>query len=310
MMPLAARQNLSLMDPGKPLPAQIVELIRSDAMPVGSHLPAQWLADRLAVSRTPVNEALASLHAEGVLARQKNRGYFLAQPADAAAEALQRSDGGEGEGDASRAYFAIADDLLKGELPEEVSEVLLRERYHLSAAQLKSVLSRIAQEGWVQKKRGYGWAFQTMLTTPQSLLQSYRLRLALEPAALLEPGYALAPEVIERCRAAEQRLLAGAIDTDTPDQLHERGVRFHESLIEASGNPFFIDTIRRVNRIRRLISYRSMQDRERYPEHCRQHLRLLDLLEAGRNADASEQLRIHLERTLANHQKLSRILTS
>ena len=202
----------------------------------------------------------------------------------------------------------MADDLLKGELPETVSEVLLRNRYELTAAQLQAVLHRIAQEGWAQKKPGYGWEFSAMLTTPDSLLQSYRLRMALEPAALLEPGYRLDPKVIEQCRAAEQHLLGGGIETDTPDQLHERGVRFHESLIEASGNPFFIDTIRRVNRVRRLISYRSMQDRKRYKEHCQQHLHLLDLLEASRNQEAADIMREHLSRTLKNHQKIRKIL--
>jgi DNA-binding GntR family transcriptional regulator len=202
----------------------------------------------------------------------------------------------------------MADDLLKGELPETVSEVLLRSRYELTAAQLQAVLQRIAQEGWAQKKPGYGWEFSAMLTTSDSLLQSYRLRMALEPAALLEPGYRLDPKVIEQCRAAEQHLLDGGIETDTPDQLHERGVRFHESLVEASGNPFFIDTIRRVNRVRRLISYRSMQDRQRYKEHCHQHLQLLDLLQASRNQEAADNMREHLARTLKNHQKIQKIL--
>ncbi|MDO5289294.1 MAG: GntR family transcriptional regulator [Pseudomonadota bacterium] len=294
------------MNSAKLIAAQIVELIRQEPLPPGSHLPAQWLADRLAVSRTPVNEALAALHAQGVLERRKNRGYFLAQPVDAAAAPAAPA---QADDTATQAYFAIAEDLRRGDLPQQVSEVLLKQRYQLSAAQLKAVLSRMTQEGWVQKKRGYGWAFQGMLTTPQSLLQTYRLRLALEPAALLEPGYHLAPEVIARCRAAEEHLLAGGIDTATPDQLHERGVRFHEALVEASGNPFFIDTIRRVNHIRRLISYRSMQDRARYPEHCRQHLHILDLLAQGRQADAAQHLRTHLERTLANLQHISPLLT-
>ena len=147
-----------------------------------------------------------------------------------------------------------------------------------------------------------------MLTTPDSLLQSYRLRIALEPAALLEPDFYLDPQVLQSSRAAELHLLAGGIEADTPDQLHQRGVRFHESLVEASGNPFFIDTIQRLNRVRRLLSYRSMQDRQRYKEHCQQHLRILDLLEKGRNAEASEALRRHLTRTLKNLQKIRGIL--
>ena len=149
-----------------------------------------------------------------------------------------------------------------------------------------------------------------MLTTPDSLLQSYRLRLALEPAALLEPGYKLDKEVMARCRAAEIHLLEGGITTDTADQLHDRGVNFHESLVAASGNAFFIDSIRRVNGVRRLLSYRSMQDRQRYPEHCRQHLHLLDLLEQGRNTDAAAAMREHLNATLQNHAKIRDLLGS
>ena len=301
-------QNAGYMSTDKNIPTRVLDLIRQEGLEIGAHLPAQWLADQLKVSRTPINDALAYLHDKGVLQREKNRGYFIAKTVDAADPAVRKKLGLAQADVASRAYFAMADDLLKGELPETVSEVLLRSRYELTAAQLQAVLHRIAQEGWAQKKAGYGWEFSAMLTTPDSLLQSYRLRMALEPAALLEPGYRLDDKVIEQCRAAEQHLLEGGIETDTPDQLHERGVRFHESLIEASGNPFFIDTIRRVNRVRRLISYRSMQDRQRYKEHCKQHLHLLDLLEAGRNQEAADTMREHLSRTLKNHQKIRNLL--
>jgi DNA-binding GntR family transcriptional regulator len=147
-----------------------------------------------------------------------------------------------------------------------------------------------------------------MLTTAESLLQSYRLRLALEPAALLEPGYRIAPETLARCRAAELHLLKGGIKTDTADQIHERGVRFHEALVEGSGNPFFIDTIRRVNRVRRLLSYRSTQDRRRYRRHCEQHLAILELLEQHRNEEAAQALREHLASTLRNMEKIAKIL--
>lgn len=301
-------QNAGIMSTDKNIPIRVLDLIRQENLEIGAHLPAQWLADQLKVSRTPINDALAYLHDKGVLQRERNRGYFIAKTVDAADPAVRKKLGLIQSDATSRAYFAMADDLLKGELPETVSEVLLRSRYELTAAQLQAVLHRIAQEGWAQKKAGYGWEFSAMLTTPDSLLQSYRLRMALEPAALLEPGYRLDEKVIEQCRAAEQHLLNGGIETDTPDQLHERGVRFHESLIEASGNPFFIDTIRRVNRVRRLISYRSMQDRQRYKEHCKQHLHLLDLLEAGRNQEAADTMREHLSRTLKNHQKIRNLL--
>jgi len=288
--------------------ARILELIQAEGLEAGAHLAAQGLADRLRVSRSPINESLKLLHRRGVLRHEPNRGYFLAKPVAGQGPALARQLGLAKPDAVTRTYFRIAEDRLKGALPEEFSEALLRRRYRLTAGQLETVLARIAGEGWAEKKPGYGWAFSAVLTTPDALLQSYRMRLALEPKAILEPGFRILPAVLERCRAAERHLLGGGIETDTPDQLHDRGVRFHEAIVEASGNPFFIDAIRRVNRVRRLLSYRSMQDRSRYREHCAQHLQILDLLERERNEEASEAMHHHLARTLRNMERIRGIL--
>ncbi len=307
-MALATAYHGGTMSADKTIVAQVLDLIRQEQLPPGAHLPAQMLADRLRVSRSPINEALAFLHEQGLVQRERHRGFFVGPGIEEPADAVARRLGLEEKNAVTRLYFQVAEDRLKGDLPEEVSEVLLKTRYGLTPAQLQSLLGRIAQEGWIEKKPGYGWAFSPMLTTPDSLLQSYRLRLALEPAALLEPGYRLDAPVLARCRAAETHLLEGGIETDTADQLHDRGVNFHESLVEASGNPFFIDTIRRVNRVRRLLSYRSMQDRKRYQEHCHQHLHILDMLEQGRNTDAAAAMREHLGATLTNLAKISALL--
>lgn len=287
---------------------KILELIRQDRLPEGAHLTAQKLADRLRLSRSPVNDALGILEQHGIVARKPNRGYFLQQDFDALPGAPAELAAPSVDDIVTQSYFKLADELLRGELPMQCSEAQLRVRYALTHAQTQALLARISQEGWAQRRPGYGWEFSSMMTTPDSLLQSYRLRLALEPAALLEPTFRIEKSVIERCRAAEKHLLDGGIATDTADQLHDRGVRFHESLVEASGNPFFIDTIKRVNRVRRLLSYRSMQDRSRYRQHCDQHLAILDLLERERNEDAAAALSRHLRSTLDNLARISGIL--
>ncbi len=289
---------------------KILELIQEDRLPEGAHLRAQQIADRLRLSRSPVNDALGILEQHGVVARKPNRGYFLLRDFDAMDQAPADLAPPAADDIVTQSYFRLADELLRGALPMQCSEAQLRTRYALTNAQAQALLARISNEGWAQRRPGYGWEFSSMMTTPDSLLQSYRLRLALEPAALLEPGFRIEKQVLARCRAAEMHLLEGGIATDTADQLHDRGVRFHESLEEASGNPFFIDTIRRVNRVRRLLSYRSMQDRSRYKQHCDQHLAILDLLERERNEDAAEALASHLRSTLDNLARISGILAS
>ncbi|WP_338879670.1 GntR family transcriptional regulator [Achromobacter veterisilvae] len=287
---------------------KILELIKEERLPEGAHLTAQKLADRLRLSRSPVNDALGILERHGIVTRRPNRGYFLRQDFDALAQDGAGLAQPSVDDIVTQSYFRLADELLRGELPMQCSEAQLRARYALTNAQTQALLARISQEGWAHRRPGYGWEFSSMMTTPDSLLQSYRLRLALEPAALLEPTFHIDKAVLARCRAAEKHLLDGGIATDTADQLHERGVRFHESLVEASGNPFFIDTIKRVNRVRRLLSYRSMQDRSRYKQHCDQHLAILDLLERERNEEAAEALAAHLRSTLDNLARIRGIL--
>lgn len=289
-----------------PLAGRILDYLRDAGLPAGAHLRAQDIATRLSVSRFPVGQALHLLAGKGVVEHRPNRGYFLAAGGLPATEAL----GLEPMQDrASDTYFRIAEDHLQGRLPAQATESFLRETYGLTRAELSDVLRRMAEEGWAARRTGYGWSFLPMLTTPESLEQTYRLRLALEPAALLEPGYHLGAEAIAVCRAAEERLLAGAIDTDSPDALHERGVRFHETLVAASGNPFFLDTIRRLNRVRRLLSYRSMLDRRRYSQQCEEHLAILDCLAVQDQEAAARLMRLHLGRTIARLAEIGPLLS-
>jgi len=276
---------------------QILDLITQEHLDAGAHLSAQRIADRLRVSRSPVNHALQALVDMGMAQRRHNRGVFLVKkPATAATDAWPAKPPSPQALD--KVYFTMAEDLLVGRLPMTVSEASLRARYGVTAA----------HEGWVRRKPGYGWEFSSMMTSPETLLQSYRMRLALEPAALLEPGYHLPSAVIARCRAAEHHLLHGGIETSTADQLHARGVRFHEALVQACGNPFFIDAIQRINQVRRLLSYRSMRHRARYQEHCEQHLEILALLEAQKVAQAARALRAHLQSTLKNLDDIRDVL--
>lgn len=290
------------------VPAQIIEYICDQQLSAGAHLSAQVIGDHLSLSRTPVTKALAMLEKKGIVVRQPNKGYFVNQTIEQPVEAFLSRHNLQQQDLLDKVYFQIAEDRLAGVLDDEFSEQQIKKRYALTAAQLQNVLSRIAEEGWASKKPGYGWVFSTMLTTPDSLIQTYRLRLALEPAALLEPGYQLNPDVLNRCREVELAILENGTDHFSIEQLHQRGVQFHQALIEASGNPFFIDTLNRIHRIRRLLSYRSMQDRQRYHDHAIQHLHILDLLEQNKQLEASQALREHLQHTISSVSQISHLL--
>jgi DNA-binding GntR family transcriptional regulator len=289
--------------------AQIVrslaEEIGSGALPPGQHLSAQRLADRYGVSRFPVGQALRVLADHGILIPRLHRGFFVAPEGRAPAALLSRQHKPEG---LSAVYFAIAEDRVAGRLPETMTEAALRERYGVTRGQLAQLLDRIAAEGWAERRAGYGWRFSSVLTTPAALEQTYRLRLAIEPASLLEPGYRLDRDIAARLRAVEQQMLAGGIEDSSMDALYERGVRYHEAIVGASGNPFMLEALQRVNRVRRLLIYRSLADRQRFYRQAREHLAILELLQAGRQEAAAESLRAHLRQVAATLQDMRPLL--
>ena len=67
-------------------------------------------------------------------------------------------------------------------------------------------------------------------------------------------------------------------------------------LAKCSGNPFFYDAVQRVNRLRRLLEYRVMDDMRPFRNEAREHLDMLDLVEAGKMQEASKLMVRHLDR--------------
>jgi len=250
------------------LASRLLRILHADQVAPGTSLPVQPLADRLGMSRSPVNAALALLHARGLLTHAAGRGYRVG-PAVAAfhlAELLAQLGAPEPLtiDDICR---HIADDRHRHRLPSSFTEAALQTRYGLTRSQLADVLTRMANDGWADRNAGQGWTFSSVLTAPETLLQASRMRLLLEPAALVEPGYALDPEVATRCRAAEWQALDHTRDL-SGEQLHQRGVSFHVAIANGSRNRFLVDSLVRIHRTRSALPHGAVQDAGRVQEHA------------------------------------------
>ncbi|OLT52708.1 hypothetical protein BJF89_04365 [Corynebacterium sp. CNJ-954] len=268
------------------LQARIVRLIRDKGWEAGTRLVERSLASQLRVSRTPVRAALAELEESGVVARAQ-RGYVVAQ-------VPSEPDIDQPEDRVSRAYFAIAQDRLDGTLEEQVTERALMRRYALSAPELSDILRRISSEGWIEPNPGYGWRFLPTLTSAKSYADSYRFRQLVEPAALLEPGYRVDREALMACRAEQQALVEGRVQRISGPELFDLNSRLHETITAGSNNEFFIESLSRINKLRRLIEYRRTLVPKRAAIRCAEHVHLADLVLAGRLQDASVFLASHL----------------
>lgn len=273
---------------------RIIDYIRERRLQRDDHLPSQALADAFRVSRGPVTAALRALEDMKVVRAEPNRGFFLAK----SAQELERfavkasADGEEGE---DEAYFAIAEDRLSGKLGERVSENELMRLYDLTRSRLLPILHRIAEEGWIERLPGNGWAFRPILTSRTSYEQGYQFRAAIESQALLLPTFAVDNKAFAAAREEQQWLLDGGYRRASRNELFRANAEFHEMLVACARNDFFLDAVRRVNRLRRLIEYRITIDRTRLPQQCREHLRLLTLLDGGLRQEAAEFLRVHVE---------------
>jgi DNA-binding GntR family transcriptional regulator len=270
--------------------AQILTIARRQGLQPGARLVEERLAQSLGVSRGPVRAGLQVLAASGLVTGVRHRGFILVESAASGrCEALIASCLGS-----ERRYRAIADDRLRGVLPQTVTEAELMRRYALTRPELLRLLDRIAAEGWVERMTGYGWRFAETLTSPVAYAQSAQFRSVIEPAALLEPGFRLDAQVLQQLRWQQRRLLDGELDTLPIGEIFQFGCVFHEEIARAAGNPFYVAALKRVNSIRRLLAYRTFDDRARIESHICEHLRLLDLIEAGDRVAAADLMRRHL----------------
>jgi DNA-binding GntR family transcriptional regulator len=232
---------------------------------------------------------MEELAADGVLEARETRGFSLRVGwEDPSWQALRDAKGPE-----DSAYLRIAMDRFRGQLPDAISENAIATGYGLGKAETSRVLARMAREGWIEKRAGYGWQFLPTFPTREVYLQGYRFRQLVEPAALLEPAFTLSGQALASIEAGQLAVLDGMGRGISFAAIFDAGCAFHEGLMRASGNAFMLDAVERVNRMRRLVEYRAL-DAAIVRRQTAEHLAILDALRDGDRARASAMLSSHL----------------
>lgn len=287
------------------LAEKIIEYARVNRLPSGKHLPAQFLADLFGVSRIPVREALILLLKKNVVRSERNRGFFLAVDGSVLPERDKANREFSTPWD-DPLYYQLAEDWLKGGLDERVSENELMRRYAVTRLRLLKVLQRATDDLWVERLPGRGWRFLSVMVSQQAYEEGYRFRMVIEPAALLEPTFCVDKIVLQELADQQISLLKGGFRKLSPTELFSLNSHFHEALIGFSNNPFFVDAIKKIDRVRRLLDFRSTyaSNRDRLLKQCSEHLEIVDLLERGDAKAAAELLRNHIQGALASKRLL------
>lgn len=272
------------------LASRILIHLRTTGCQPGHHVTEAALQELLGTSRAPIRAALGLLAQEGMLERRPNRGFFLK---DVSLRPSAAADLGETASD-ERIYLAVADDRLTGRLGATVTEADMMRRYDIGRPQLRRILTRISREGWIERREGRGYAFATLIDSIDAYRESYEMRHMIEPAGLLADSFVLDREVLAQLQRQQELVRDGGWRTLGQIELFETNSRFHESLAAMSGNRFLVSIVERLNQLRRLVEYRQILNRDQVLGQNREHLGILESLQAGDRVTASKQLARHI----------------
>jgi DNA-binding GntR family transcriptional regulator len=272
------------------LARRILRLVSDADRPAGWQLKEQWLAEQLDVSRSPVRAALRLLTELGIATAVPNQGCFLA----ASSGDLKGRNFEIPPTEEERLYLTVTRDRFADRIGMQINVTELGRRYGVSRSMIGRVLTRLADEGLVERDAGRGWSFLPALNNPAVYEESYRFRMQIEPAAILDPGFVADPVKLADLRRTHEALLAGAVHTDPFRRLVEIDVEFHETIGRCSQNRFVLQAIQQQSRLRRMTEFQFRADRDRMAQSCREHLAILDALEAGNRERAAELMRVHI----------------
>lgn len=289
---------MSTAAPDRPTPLQ-VDLARHIAEDIvarrhlpGDHLSEEALAAAYEVSRTPVRGALRLLAAKGLITHRPNSGYTVAANA-AAAPAI------EGAGPTQNGlYRRLIDDRAQRKLSDTFTERELLQRYGASRSVLAKTLLRLSADGLVEKRKGHGWQFAPSLENAEALNESYRFRMTIECAGLLEPTFRVDKAALARMRAAHEALIQRRDAEISATEFFSLNASFHELLARFSGNRYILQAVQQQNQLRRLEEHAAFYRDARFVNSSSEHLRIIEALEAGDQKGAAQLMRSHLAASL------------
>lgn len=271
---------------------QIFSLVRRERFEPGDRLVITSLANKLGVSRTPVKAALDTMKKMGVISYEKNKGFFLIKPIEEIDHYLNDIQPSH-EDDI---YRKIASLHLSGTIPNDTSEIELMRILGTGRSTLKKCLGRILQEGWVERSTGHGWTFLPVIDSIQAYNESYYFRITVEPSAILSPDFNPDRNELEELLAEQHHISDIGHTYMTSSEFYDANIRFHETILKWSNNRFILQSIRRLNQLRRLAEYQQ-NTRQTYKQlQTAEHVDILLSIKKMDYLGAAALMRRHLER--------------
>jgi DNA-binding GntR family transcriptional regulator len=289
--------------------------IAAGLLPAGTRLTVAAVADRLALSRSPVKRGLDLMAAAGALTRDERSGYVVGNGTFAAPDAanlftLPLPDLAPATGVFARAgWERILDEVAEATaacIPfgiYTISETGIGAHFGVSRTVTREVLSRLQERGAIGKDRASHWVAGPL--SARMLDDEHALRRLLEPAALEAAASSLRTEL-----PAMQARLAKAGPNCPPEDIDLIEADLHDTCLSFQPNrrlAAVLVQLRSGRRVNRLFAAHVVQHDE--SALLTEHRLVLDHLALGDAEGAAAALRHHLDADHARTRERLKVLS-
>ncbi|QDY70357.1 GntR family transcriptional regulator [Qingshengfaniella alkalisoli] len=273
---------------------KILTLAQNGQWVEGEHVSETPLAELLGTSRTPVRRVLTLLEERGLFTKIPNVGFrFHGLPAenDRLTTLLPKSE-------TETLYERVMTARASGKIASDVSEAELAEHFGTTRGMIRLVLMRFANAGLAERRTGHGWRFAETLDNPEAINASYGFRVIVECGAVRDPGFHPDLAQLAELRSQQQRLNDTPVDQIAGAEWFEANAKFHATVVGWAHNRFLSEAIARQNSLRRITEVVEFTElsADRIRKAARDHLAILDAIEAGDTETAAQILDRHLNR--------------
>lgn len=279
--------------------------IKSGELAEGTLLLESRLAEIFGVSRSPVRQALLSLHQSGWICTFDGRGYLVGKkPSEVLRRKLESHDFKLSENSMKvpkkteswkAVYDRIERDLLHQSLfgSYRINELELSRYYSISRTISSQVLTRLSLMGLVERDERSRW--QLAQWNEARLSDLYEVRRCLEPYALIHAAEFLKPEQLKGYIDRLHSAMDAYPDMDSR-LLDELESDLHIEILGLCPNQQILQILRRTHSLL-LSSKHTLLDKNHFPDEepfFREHLIIFEKLNAGRPDLAAQSMEEHL----------------
>jgi DNA-binding GntR family transcriptional regulator len=241
-------------------------------------------------SNSTARQGIADARSTGRRGAAKPRSATAAKSAKAGKKEPKAAEESHPDSFVDRAYEQLKNRAINfGFRPgERLNEMEICKLIGVSRTPLREALHRLNTEGFLKFIPGKGFFCRDL--DPKEIYDLYELRKVIEVAAVRIAAARAEPEEVDELERIQERL--NAVAGTSMSRLMQEDERFHEHLMEMSGNHEMLRVLRNLNARTRFV--RGF-DGANHQRKAREHQVLIRMLREGDSDGCARTLEKHIE---------------